>query len=569
MTEAQPGVAAATPATRHDTLIAWGLFLLALLILWPFYSTRDFSGMDIRFAYFVQEMLRTGITLYPHTQIGPFPDYPATSTWVLYALSLIGGGFNLAIATLPSAATSAATVAVTWRIGALHSRQYGLVAALLLLGTFEFLVQARMLSIDVWVMLFTTLAFYIAIKAILRDAALPIATLLLLVLLSTLFRSAIGGVITTGVVCCVCLINQRWREMLIFGCLATLVLVANVIWLAAAAYLEGGDAFLAQALSFQGGGRFEARKPALDAYLVNALGAYAIGYPLALAAIVCVLSRGKVRITPAHMLLFSVIVWLLVVIGGLSIPGTKKTRYILPAAPAMALLAGALFTQVGDYLFPRARRIALVFVGSIPLLAASAALLVYPHDITDTLDMHTPLLWALALCALFTVVSGLSLRKLTGARQVNALLLCCTATVLVIKILVMEPAMARHASDRPFVDAIEAQRTMLGDSQLGFYRMSREYEDMNYLVLRNSAERPVYYYKTKNLASYDGQMPLLLIMRTEALAEFERDYTGQWQQIAVGRLAHKDCVALVLHSLPGTAAAPEAVLDHNQGGASR
>jgi hypothetical protein len=28
----------------------------------------------------LKKMWRTGITLYPHTQIGPYPDYPVTST---------------------------------------------------------------------------------------------------------------------------------------------------------------------------------------------------------------------------------------------------------------------------------------------------------------------------------------------------------------------------------------------------------------------------------------------------------------------------------------------------------
>ena len=67
---------------------------------------------------------------------------------------------------------------------------------------------------------------------------------------------------------------------------------------------------------------------------------------------------------------------------------------------------------------------------------------------------------------------------------------------------------------------------------------------MNYLVVLNSAERPVYTWDAANIDVSASREPLILVLLTKYLAMFSRTYQRPWEEIARGRLGHKDSVAL-------------------------
>jgi len=48
----------------------------------------EFISLDARFAVFAQEMLRNGPTFFATTYGNPYPDYPGTSTFMIYLMSL-------------------------------------------------------------------------------------------------------------------------------------------------------------------------------------------------------------------------------------------------------------------------------------------------------------------------------------------------------------------------------------------------------------------------------------------------------------------------------------------------
>ena len=533
--------------SRSDPLVAWAVFFVSLLLLWPFYLHRDFAGLEIRFAYFVQEMWRTGMTLYLHTQIGPYPDYPVTSTWLTYGLSKLFGGFSLPLALLPSAVVSAGTVATVWRIGALHSREYGTIAALLLLSTVGFLIQARTTSLDAWVMFSACLCFYLTVASVLKASPLPLVKLLLLIFIAAIFRGAIGGVIATGVVSTVLLVNRRWKDLFLHGFCAALVIVAAVALLVVAAYLEGGREFVDRAVGFQFSHRFGDSDSGLDVYFLGAMRSYAMSYPLALIALIAIALKGKPSASAYSLLLLSVVAWLVVVVLGMSIPGTKKTRYILPAAPAMALLAGALLVKSQEYHFPRVRRAVLIFLAALPLISCIALLALSRSELAGDMSLQPNLLSAAALSALLALGSYLSLRKLQDSQQLWAILVIVTLTVMSALYIVAEPGQQRHESDTEFVSAIQDYRDSLSASRLGFYRLGPTYQDMNYLVVLNSAERPVYTLDAADIDVSAFREPLILVLLTENLEIFSKTYQRSWEEIARGQLGHKDCVALRLN----------------------
>ena len=50
-------------------------------------------------------------------------------------------------------------------------------------------------------------------------------------------------------------------------------------------------------------------------------------------------------------LIAQLVVWTLIIMVGMSIPGTKNTRYILPAAPALAIIASYILVEKPDSAF--------------------------------------------------------------------------------------------------------------------------------------------------------------------------------------------------------------------------
>ena len=99
----------------------------------------EFIGFDCRFAVFAQEMLRNGPKFFPTTYDQPYPDYTAASTFIIYLVSLLFGKVTPFTAILPTAIVSALVLVVTYRIGAIQSKQWGIFAILLTLFTIGFL----------------------------------------------------------------------------------------------------------------------------------------------------------------------------------------------------------------------------------------------------------------------------------------------------------------------------------------------------------------------------------------------------------------------------------------------
>ena len=82
--------------------------MLAALVLFLLGVHGDaFVGFDSRFVLFAREMLRHGPSWFPTTYGAPYPDYPATSTFLTYLLSLPLGRVNELTAWLPTAVAAA------------------------------------------------------------------------------------------------------------------------------------------------------------------------------------------------------------------------------------------------------------------------------------------------------------------------------------------------------------------------------------------------------------------------------------------------------------------------------
>src|SRR3990167_6203470 len=137
------------------------LFFASLFLFTCGLSHHEFTQFETRFAYFAQEIARHGMHFFPMLYGKPYPDYPATYPILMYVSSLIFGKITLFSTIWPSAINAAGTVVLTYRLGALQKISWGITAVLFELATFYFLMTARSLSLDQFVLLATTLSFYL------------------------------------------------------------------------------------------------------------------------------------------------------------------------------------------------------------------------------------------------------------------------------------------------------------------------------------------------------------------------------------------------------------------------
>ncbi len=328
-----------------QTLYVW---LIALVIFMFGIWTQPFINFETRFAVFAQEMLRNGPTLFPTTYGIPYPDYPVTSTLLIWLASLPFGEVTKFSAVLPTAIASAVVVALTYRLFAQYSKQWALLAVAFEFMTMTFFAESRSISVDQMVSAVTLTAFFLTHQAYRDRSALPMKWLLVLLVAGFLIRGPIGVVIPTGVVLSHLLLTSTRRELVTFAAAGAGLLIACVVALLGLVVLVYGKDFAIDIVRMQAVSRFAESTPLSKLYyFTSSFGNYALSYPIAVVVTAGILV-GKFRKQsslggPQATILILLVAWAGIVLLGLSIPQTKKIRYILPMVPALAGLASFVF----------------------------------------------------------------------------------------------------------------------------------------------------------------------------------------------------------------------------------
>ena len=521
-------------------LAATGLFTFAL-------PAREFIGFETRFALFAQEMLRSGWTLFPHTYLGPYPDYPGASTWVVVFLARLFGGLSFPIAVLPSAVLSAWTLLLTWRIGALEDPRWGWAAVLALLGTQGFFQQARTLAIDPYTMALLTTSMWLILRAEYERRPLPVYTLLLLQLLALAVRGPIGLVMLSGVNTLYFFALGQWRQGLFIGLRALAGLIIGGILLLFAAWLEGGQEFVHEVLRMQVLGRFSETTDPLGTYFINSFGNYFYAYLLAVPVLLVCLPGLLKTEEPRQRLLLALVIWVVVILVGMSIPATKKARYILPMVPAIALLASAIVLPLEKQriwkIVQRSAGFFLRFLPMLGLLALGFAAWKLQHSAWPMAVN----LWT--LCAVLGVLSWLAWneRRYSPDAMLRYFGLA-TATLISINLILIEPFNWKKQSSAAFVRQVEQLRNNAG-AELGFYRTGKDGAAVVYMANADTADRPQFHDEAP--ARTQAQAPLFLVMKNKRAEQQFSHLTKVHQGIMDG-----DKMA-VIELLPATAPANE------------
>ncbi|MDR0775152.1 MAG: hypothetical protein LBE81_00735 [Azonexus sp.] len=471
-------------AIRRESWLLGGIGLLLFMAgLWQ----QPFIGFESRFAVFAQEMLRHGPSWFPTTWGEPYPDYPVTGTLLIALFSLPFGAVTRFSAALPTALAAALNLVILYRLLAPHSKDWARLALCLQVMTVTFLAEARAISLDQMVATLTLLAFYLAYSA--DRAAQPRLRcwLPLVLVLGFCVRGPLGIVIPASAVISYYALSSQWRSLLHFAIKAALLLA--LLWLAllALAYWQHGADFVREVVRMQVAGRLEAQDGSRPFYyFTSSFGNYALSYPLAVLTL-ALLVRPLLRQprSAALQLVLALAASALLILAGLSVPETKKARYILAATPALAAIAAYPWAEAGSRELRWLRAALERLFAVMPLLLIAALVLIQRRSEYRDLSLILPcaVLAALQIGALLTRIKVTAPQRGVIYAYVAALALWSAA------VLVIEPETLRKQDSSDFVAAVETQRRTQPGT-LALFGMTRDGAAIKYLVNANADLAP-------------------------------------------------------------------------------
>ena len=132
--------------------------LVALVVLGAGIGLRDpWPSDEPRYTLVAKQMVASGDWLFPHRGSELYSDKPPMLMWIEAAFYQLVGNWRIAFL-LPSLLAGLATLVLTWDIGRrLWNPRVGLIAAALMLATFQFAYQVKRAQIDPLVMALITL----------------------------------------------------------------------------------------------------------------------------------------------------------------------------------------------------------------------------------------------------------------------------------------------------------------------------------------------------------------------------------------------------------------------------
>jgi 4-amino-4-deoxy-L-arabinose transferase-like glycosyltransferase len=535
-----PSIENGSCLNRDTLLIFWAAILLFVLMPMP-----EFTGFQARFGLFAQEMFRYGPSWFPTTYHAPYPDYPATSIFLIYLVARLFGQVTPLAAILPTAVASALILALTYRTGAIRSRKWGFAAVLLALLTVEFLTASRSVALDQYTSLATVLSFYLIYSADCYGRHRRLWWLPSIWILGFAFRGPIGLVLPAAVVCVYYLWNGRFKASIIVVASASVLLATCLVALLLAARAQAGEPFVRTILSAEMTGRISRRGHGLSYYWLRCFGSYTVSYPLAILVVVGRFKDIVRRRSDDDRLLGSLAAWALIILVGMSIPNAKKIRYVLPLVPALSLMGAYLLTASSPQgILLKARQWFYRFCSLCPSVAAVAVLglFLYAWRFQPLWQAH----YLGALCLLVPLVL-LAKRQPTGwsgrlDRDI-VLVMAAMVTFVIIDLGISDPISCQMETTRSFVRQVEALREK-DPGQVLFFRVGPDQEDLKFMVDLSKPLEPKFATSIEVLRETPGTY--YIIVREKVFHAMATGSFGCAKPVLHGRIGHSDFALLRL-----------------------
>ncbi|MGY4494073.1 ArnT family glycosyltransferase [Pseudomonas sp. TE3610] len=457
------------------------------------------QGFDDRWALFLQEMFRHGPSLFPTTYGRPYADYPGTATFLSYLCAQLFGAPNHLANVLPTAVASAGVLALLYRLLAPSSRAWAMLAVLLTALTTQWLEKSRSVCLDQMSSLLCLAAFYLLHRSEqlgsrrLRWSVLPLFAL------GFAIRGPLGLVEVCGVACTYWALGVattreqsllRIKRVLGYG-VAGLLLLAGGWWLLMRlAHIAGGDSFAQDVRNMQVGGRLDESGKPFFFYFQLSLYRYFPVVPLALATLIALRHRWKVRGQHADVqLTIRLGACGLMILLGLSVPHFKRAYYVLPMVPMFAAVAAYGLLNAQGWL----ARVAKAYLWLVAVLPALGIVIVFVcHHLWHKHDY-----WPDA--SLFLLVGVLVLLQMAAlwawcgsaqrARRLVLLSLTALAAQWWLLVQMVEPEQDRQFDTQAFVSQVEALRAD-APGRLVFVNLGRDTWAIRYMMNLSHDEVP-------------------------------------------------------------------------------
>ncbi|MFI8221752.1 ArnT family glycosyltransferase [Pseudomonas sp. NPDC085632] len=527
---------ALTPEIRRQSLIAG---LLAFLVFMAGVYGQAPIGFDSRFVLFAQEMLRHGPTVFPTTYGQPYADYSAVSTLFIWLLSSPFGAVNALTAWAPSAIAGALIVTLMYRLLAPYSRRWALISIALLMLTGGFVTEVRAVSQDLMLAAVAFALFYLGYARDHFGGRRHWPLIFVLLLLGFGIRGPMGLVVPTGMLCSYYLLNREWPRLLVFGVLASALLVACVGLLLWLAQVSGGPAFMQDVIRMQFMGRMDGSEGVSGSlyYFSSSFGNYALAYPLALLVLAAAwLSKPQQRGPALRLVQYCAAAGLIVMVG-LSIPQAKKARYLLPMLPMAAIIAAYPFQVAHGRMFRYLRALIMGLWLVTPGLLL-VVLLVARRRFPEQLGEVSIVLIALGVLQL------LALSRLLVARwRTEVLALCAVLAVWTVYAAVFEPVERRLYDTQVFSRAAFA-KVQQNPAPLVLHGMGKDAKAIKFMVNLSQDLQPQFSDSVQQLETLKG--PAWLMMDRSDLPSLKGTPLASAQPVLNGRFDKNDYVLLWL-----------------------
>jgi 4-amino-4-deoxy-L-arabinose transferase-like glycosyltransferase len=531
-----------TTRTR-DSLAVFLFSLLFFIVGLP----GELTAFQCRFGLMAKEMLWNGPSFFPTVYGKPYPDYPGTYTFIVYLLARIFGGVTPFLVILPSAAASSLILVFIYHIGAMRTRKLGLCAVLIALLTWEFISDARTISLDQYTALVTVVCFYLTYSASASGGTRRLWLIPLALAAGFAFRGPIGLVVPATVTCFYYLWERDVKRFFIFAFSSAIVLALCLAACFFAARAQGGDELVHTILARQAADRMSDRPVSPTIYWVEGLGSYALAYPLALLVIVAAVKPMLKRIDEDHRLLGHLAIWMLIVMLGLSIPAAKKMRYILPIVPAASLLAAYMFSsETLPVLLRRTRAILLSFFLRLPagLFVGSVGVLVFGRCFE--LQVSRAILLPAGVLLVTAIAATVARSRLAASGWRDTVLLALAASaILIFKAGLVEPLITARESSAAFAQTTESLRQQQ-QADLVFYRVGPDGDDVKYASALDHPLRPVFIDSPEDIARQ--RAGAYIITSDKEFAALPSQMTATCTVPLRVKLGHKEYVAFRLPS---------------------
>ncbi|MDR3492657.1 MAG: glycosyltransferase family 39 protein [Gammaproteobacteria bacterium] len=483
------------------TLQAIGLFACALILFTIGLANQEIVGFEARFYVFALDAWEHGLSWFPVSYNQPYPDYPVTSTALIYLSSLLFGHLSKFTAVFPSAVAAAITVAYTFLIGALREPRWGWFAVFFLLLTNTFVREARTISPDQYIAMVTTVCFYLAYSAQLSQKHFRLIGIPVLFLIGFACRGPIGVVIPAGVIFAFYALEKNVRYLFLASLAALLVLAIGIAALWYAAYHVGGSAFVNDVWRMQVSGRMVDAQLPWYFYFSESLGAYAITFPLALFVL---LGGGREffskKVSLDVQFLQKLLAWALIILVGLSIPAGKKIRYILAMSPALALICAYVFIAPSSkkYFYYLSRGVYSICY-LLPLVCLVFMSVIYFSNAKEILNNVS----MLGLMGIFLFLQAAIVIFTRYFKEYSALIaVLAAALVFIISYVgIVEKINIELNRTRDFVAAVEAVR-IARNADLVFVKENPDGLPIKYIADMTTSEKPVFLNTNRELIHY-------------------------------------------------------------------